>query len=888
MKPVRDALTHSALAVAAVIELMAGSAQAAPPVTDGLVLALDASAITGLSDGAQVNTWTDTSTSANNAIATGSAATYQSGVLNGHPVVRFSGDGEASFNFTEISTIQTVFWVVKKTSSGLHFLLGDSDVYNFHQGDSTIWSSDYASDYIQNGTTKLMGTEIDGTATSLPADSFQLISLVTTGDVRANQLSLDRDIGGRSWVGDMAEILIYDRALTTEEETLVGLYLTAKYGLTTAYRPLGPPSAPTGLVATSLHLGVRLDWTASTVATGYKVERLTGTGGTIDATYDASGTFYTDTTVTTGGPYFYVVRAVNSLGTGLPSAEASASPSADPVNQTLTFALGSAVTKSAADAPFADTASAFLSGLPVTYSSDNFAVATVDASSGEVTLGVPGTVHILADAAGNADFNAATQVSQTLTVTQVTTVLTWATPAPIQIGTPLSGTQLNASSGGVDGEFVYTPSIGTALELGTHTLSVQFTPTNTVKYSSPAAKTVQLVIHPPATLVIYEPFAGATGPLNGQAAGTGLSGTWGGNDQINVTAGSLSFGSLLTSGNHVEPTGISPDWWNNGAGVNCGTTLSNFGLLAPGAELWFSCLVKSTSDGSRTYFCLGDTAADGWGRMGNAGGVGFQMDHGTVYAYPGNWAGGWGGPKAAIPDGVNLIVGKITWGPDSSTSGSISIYLPGTDLALPATAASTQSTDVKFDPSTFNTISFANGQGSTTTAVIDEIRFGARYIDVVPADAPSGYPSWASSHGLNGTAGSSTDPAFFADPNKDGVANGLVWLIGGTTGNPLANSSSILPVPSDNAGKLLITFKCLKSSARGTANLYVEYSEDLGGPGDPWQGVLVPDANLPDSGSGVGFVVVPIEGSNYNNVTATIAAPVSGSKLFGRLMATEN
>jgi len=154
--------------------------------------------------------------------------------------------------------------------------------------------------------------------------------------------------------------------------------------------------------------------------------------------------------------------------------------------------------------------------------------------------------------------------------------------------------------------------------------------------------------------------------------------------------------------------------------------------------------------------------------------------------------------------------------------------------------------------------------------------------------ASSPYGTWASSHGLNGTAGSSTDPAFFADPNKDGVANGLVWLIGGTTGNPLANSSSILPVPSDNAGKLLLTFKCLKSSARGTANLYVEYSEDLGGPGDPWQGVLVPDANLPDSGSGVGFVVVPIEGSNYNNVTATIAAPVSGSKLFGRLMATEN
>ena len=119
------------------------------------------------------------------------------------------------------------------------------------------------------------------------------------------------------------------------------------------------------------------------------------------------------------------------------------------------------------------------------------------------------------------------------------------------------------------------------------------------------------------------------------------------------------------------------------------------------------------------------------------------------------------------------------------------------------------------------------------------------------------------------------------------MANGLVWLIGGTTGNPLANSNSILPVPTDDGGNLVLTFQCLKSSVRGTANLTVQYSKNLG-TGDAWHGVPVPDSDQPDDGSGVGFVVTPIGGSDYNNVTATIAAPALGGKLFGRLMATEN
>jgi hypothetical protein len=152
-------------------------------------------------------------------------------------VVRFNANGNDSFNFTEIATIQTVFWVVKNTNPGTHFLLGhnDSVVYDFHAGNPNIWDALYSSASIRGGTTKLMGNIVDGTTTALPSSSYSLLSLVTTGNVRANRLSRDRNIGGRSWAGDIAEVLIYDRPLTAEEEKAVGNYLSVKYGLNTEY-----------------------------------------------------------------------------------------------------------------------------------------------------------------------------------------------------------------------------------------------------------------------------------------------------------------------------------------------------------------------------------------------------------------------------------------------------------------------------------------------------------------------------------------------------------------------------------------------------------------------------------------------------------------------------
>jgi len=80
-------------------------------------------------------------------------------------------------------------------------------------------------------------------------------------------------------------------------------------------------------------------------------------------------------------------------------------------NQTITFAALSS--KTIGDAPFALTASSS-SGLPVEYSSSNTSAATV--SGNTVTLVAPGSVTIHANQAGNANYNAATQVSQTFCI----------------------------------------------------------------------------------------------------------------------------------------------------------------------------------------------------------------------------------------------------------------------------------------------------------------------------------------------------------------------------------------------------------------------------------------------------------------------------------------
>ena len=73
-----------------------------------------------------------------------------------------------------------------------------------------------------------------------------------------------------------------------------------------------------------------------------------------------------------------------------------------------------------------------------------------------------------------------------------TPAVAWSTPASIAYGTALTTKQLRAMAS-APGKFVYTPPVGEILAAGVHTLTVDFTPTDTASFTT-AQATVQIAV----------------------------------------------------------------------------------------------------------------------------------------------------------------------------------------------------------------------------------------------------------------------------------------------------------------------------------------------------------------------------------------------------------
>src|SRR6266700_270214 len=99
----------------------------------------------------------------------------------------------------------------------------------------------------------------------------------------------------------------------------------------------GPPPAPTGLAATAGNQQVVLAWTASSGATLYTVKRSTTSGGPFAQVGLPTTPGFTNTGLTNGTTYFYVVSALNSAGESPNSAQVSATPSTQLANVTITI-----------------------------------------------------------------------------------------------------------------------------------------------------------------------------------------------------------------------------------------------------------------------------------------------------------------------------------------------------------------------------------------------------------------------------------------------------------------------------------------------------------------------------------------------------------------------
>ncbi len=206
-----------------------------PTEISGLVLWLKGDSFNLLNDDL-VTSWTDSSGNSNHAIGIGTARpTYKTNVLNGKPTVRF--DGNDVVNFTSvISTIRTAIFVVRYTTGYQNHapILGHASLYEWHGspiGGNIVYSA-YASASVQGATAYSNGTLYAGNTVPRNVDNFHLVEFLTTGNATAGRLGNDR--GGSWFMGDYAEVILYNNVISAAERKNIEIYLSTKYGLSIA------------------------------------------------------------------------------------------------------------------------------------------------------------------------------------------------------------------------------------------------------------------------------------------------------------------------------------------------------------------------------------------------------------------------------------------------------------------------------------------------------------------------------------------------------------------------------------------------------------------------------------------------------------------------------
>jgi hypothetical protein len=215
----------------------------------GLVLWLDAGK--GITATSGVSKWEDQSGSGNHAVqATASyQPTYVGGELNDNPVVRFPG-GEKYLRHSPILTDSYTAFYVLKLSESAGNLVYYYHAGNVHTGDLGFFAETknkeegWGSAGNVDTSVTVRTSEFYPTPLNWRIHTHQPEALYKDGveveyserkdNVYAGNLT---DIGSRSdhptlfFVGDIAEILVYDRILTVHEREMVEAYLNAKYDI---------------------------------------------------------------------------------------------------------------------------------------------------------------------------------------------------------------------------------------------------------------------------------------------------------------------------------------------------------------------------------------------------------------------------------------------------------------------------------------------------------------------------------------------------------------------------------------------------------------------------------------------------------------------------------
>jgi hypothetical protein len=309
-----------------------------------------ADALTNLADGANIPTWPDASGNGADAVQSksGQQPTLVSSGIGGLPVVRFNSTNQTYLSFPRLIsgdfTIVCLFRSTQGLNSGTLFYQGAGLV----SGEVAGTVNDFGTCLFANGsvaagtgnpdvamnsnagfndgqphiltftrkrTTGALALYLDGTLAGTIIGGMQSLAAPIQLALGAQQTLVN------FFTGDIAELKIYDGALSDVERTGDENYLRCKYSL----GPGAPPPAPENLAAATSDHSVFLNWSAGVAANSYIVYRATNpTGPYIVAGLGIGTTNYVDTNAISGRSNYYKIASVGNCGTGPASPAVSA------------------------------------------------------------------------------------------------------------------------------------------------------------------------------------------------------------------------------------------------------------------------------------------------------------------------------------------------------------------------------------------------------------------------------------------------------------------------------------------------------------------------------------------------------------------------------------
>lgn len=441
--------------------------------------------------------------------------------------------------------------------------------------------------------------------------------------------------------------------------------------------------------------------------------------------------------VTTAGTANIEVRRVGDANYNDSSWVAAATLTINKADQTITF--GALANRTFGDAAFNPGATAN-SGLTVTYASFNTNVATVAGSTATI-VGV-GSTTITASQAGNANYNAASDVQQSLTVNQATQTITFNPLANVTAGTTNALTATSSFAGLTISYTSANTNVATIANLtnlvavapGVTTITASQAGDSNVAAATPVSQTLNVAAAGVAGQYSVD-FEGASETKTGYGSGAiTLSGiSWNMTEAlIGTTSGSDYFVGLRSA----RLRGYSTSSMTMQADKSNGAGTITFKYRRYGTDAQVSWKVEYSTDGGTSWTQAGssftaaasDTAQDFSATINVSGNVRFRIVH--------NSGGDTSNNKRANVDNFNVT--------DYPSAGAPAITPSGSFLAVSAT---------------YGTASLA----SASTAVVT----GGSLSNDITATAPTGFEV-----STNGSVW--TNAVTYAQSN--GFADGTLYL----------------------------------------------------------------------------------------------------------------